>query len=125
MIVHVVLLKLKEEITADEVLSFARLLTEACRSMPVVTAAWVGPRVTVDPGYDRSFGDTTYDFAAILQFANRDDLLSYLRHPAHSDVGGRFWEICQATTVFEGELLDLKRVDPTDFGSINQPGQTL
>ena len=111
MIVHLVLLRLREAVTTHDVQSFAKSLMAVCRALPAVQAAWVGARIDIDPGYLRSFGELPYDYAAVLQFADRDSLLEYLRHPSHAEIGRRFWDLCEATVVFEGEMLDLKRDD--------------
>lgn len=125
MIVHLVLLRLRPGIPAEEIQAFAKSLAAACREMPFVESAWVGPRVDIDAGYGRSFGDSTYDYAAILQFRGRSELLAYLQHPLHADVGRRFWQVCEATVVFEGELFDLKSGNGPDSWLINQQSRAV
>jgi hypothetical protein len=120
MIVHLVLLRLKPDLSVPDVLAFARSLSEICRRLPAVKSAWVGPRKIVDAGYTRSLGDMTYNYAAVLHFESQDELLCYLRDPLHAEVGRRFWEICEATVVFEGELVDLKVAELPDNWSITQ-----
>jgi hypothetical protein len=109
-IVHLVLLKLRQDVTPSDIRLLARQLAELCQAIPDVKAAWAGPRRDIDAGYARSFGDSTYDYAAVLQFSDRDGLLRYLQHQDHRELGRRFWEVCQATVVFEGELFDVKRI---------------
>jgi hypothetical protein len=125
MIVHLVLLRLRPGIPANEVLAFAKSVAGACKAMPSVEAAWVGPRVDIEAGYGRSFGDSTYDYAAILQFRGRSELLAYLQHPLHADVGRQFWQVCEATVVFEGELFDLKSGNGLDSWLINQQSRAV
>ena len=122
MIVHLVLLRLRVAVKSQELQSFAQSLTAICRALPAVQTAWVGARSDIDPGYSRSFGESTYDYAAILHFADRDGLLEYLRHPLHSEVGRRFWDLSETTVVFEGELFDLKRDDlPVNWSTDKTP----
>ena len=65
----------------------------------------IGRSIRVEPGYERPIGDTTYQFAAIFEFADTAGLLSYLRHPKHETLGQLFWEACEATTILEVEAL--------------------
>jgi hypothetical protein len=71
----------------------------------------IGKRVDVDPGYARSMGDTTYKYAAILEFEHIDDLVSYLRDPKHEAIGRLFWECCERAIVSEVEWVDLDEPD--------------
>lgn len=121
-IVHVVLLRLKPGLSADDILAFSQLLQRACRTIPSVESAFVGPRVGIDAGYPRQFGETTYDFGAILRFRDRDGLLDYLRHPLHSELGRRFWELCDRTTIFETEVVDVKANEPPENWLVSLQG---
>lgn len=66
-----------------------------------VRRAKVGRSVAVDPGYERSMGRVTYEFAAVLEFDDTAALLEYLRDPGHARLGRLFWEICADATVLE------------------------
>ena len=48
-------------------------------------------------------GDTTYEFAAILEFDDQAGLVAYLNHPSHEALGRAFWEVCRSTVVVEVE----------------------
>ena len=52
-------------------------------------------------------GDTTYEFAAVLEFHGEPELLAYLNSPIHADLGRLFWEHCDATIVSEVESVGL------------------
>jgi hypothetical protein len=71
----------------------------------------VGRRIDIDAGYAREFGDTTYEFAAILEFTSKAALIDYLRHPLHHELGRLFWETCQRTVIVEVELHDGRNPD--------------
>jgi hypothetical protein len=66
----------------------------------------LGKRVAIDPGYDRNMGDTTYDFAAVLEFGSEEGLLRYLGSRDHADLGRLFWETCESTIVLEVEAFE-------------------
>jgi hypothetical protein len=114
-IAHIVLFQPKTTVTVDQKRSFARLLGEISRSVGSIKRAYVGRSTNTDPGYDRSFGETTYRFAAVLEFDDEAGLLEYLNHPTHRALGALFWEICEATAIVEVEALRLGDDDLSGF----------
>jgi hypothetical protein len=115
MIGHLVFFNAKPEATDDHLRSFAKAISEACRQIPAIRRVQIGRGVTVDPGYARSFGDKTYNFAAIFEFNDTSALKQYLKHPLHHELGRLFWEVCESTTVVEVELADGKSDRLVDF----------
>ena len=93
--------------TADDLRSFALEMRQLCLAVPAVKRALVGRRVDIDPGYARSFGEMTYEYAAIVEFDGRDGLISYLKDPQHAVVGRLFWKYCSSTSVVEIEAGDI------------------
>jgi hypothetical protein len=59
-------------------------------------------------------GETTYEFAAVLEFQDAAALTGYLQHPMHHELGRLFWDNCEKTVVSEVEYLDGR--DPTLAG---------
>ena len=108
MISHIVLFNAKRNVSFADRQSFALQIRDVCRAISAVKNARVGRHVTVDPGYERSFGDKTYEFAAILDFDKADDLIEYLQHPLHHELGRLFWVYCESTIVVEVESRDAK-----------------
>ena len=84
-------------------MSFARKVVEATESIPSISRASIGKRIEVEPGYDRTFGDKTYEYAAVLEFKDRDALRSYLTDPRHDELGVMFWNLCEGTVICEVE----------------------
>jgi hypothetical protein len=109
LIVHIVLLRFRNDLTEAELGSFTQLVREACSEIPTVMKAYVGMRTDVDAGYQRNFGESTYDAAAVLHFEDKDGLIAYLRHPRHAELGRAFWAISSAAVVFETDVEDLVR----------------
>ena len=72
MISHIVLFNSKKDVSAADRRSFALRIRDVCRAIPAVKAARVGRAVNVNAGYERSFGDKTYEFAAILDFEQQE-----------------------------------------------------
>ena len=71
--------------------------------------------MAIEAGYDRSFGEKTYQFAAVLEFDDTEGLKAYLNDPLHHHLGRLFWETCESTVVFEMEALDGRDETLVDF----------
>ena len=115
MIAHLVFFNAKPEATDNQLRSFAKAISEACRQISTIHRVQIGRGVAVDAGYTRSFGDKTYNFAAIFEFTDASALKQYLNHPLHHELGRMFWEMCESTTVIEVELTDGKSDRLVDF----------
>jgi Stress responsive A/B Barrel Domain len=105
---HIVLFNPKKDVSQAARKSFALQIRDVCRTIGSVRAARIGRAIAVNPGYGRSFGDKTYEFAAILDFDRQDDLITYLQHPLHDELGRLFWLYCESTVVVEVETRDAK-----------------
>jgi hypothetical protein len=106
MIIHLVLFNPKPGLSDAQSRLFAQSVGEAFRSIDCIERVRLGPRISVDPGYVRLFGDKTYQFVAILEFPDRAALVAYLQHPRHQVLGRLFWEACESTIVSEHEMVD-------------------
>ena len=111
MICHIVLFNPKKDLDDTARRSFALDIQGALRSIPGIIRAVVGRSIDVNPGYRRSLGDKTYEFAAVLEFLDREALLGYLQHQKHQALGRRFWESCESTVVVEVDGADALSVD--------------
>lgn len=101
MIQHIVLFTPKADLSGDEKTSFADLVLRTLRSSFYVSRCTIGRRIQVNPGYERSFGDATYEYAAVMEFASEGALIAYLNDPAHAALGRAFWASCERTVVCE------------------------
>jgi len=108
---HIVLFQPKAHVPAADRAAFAASLARACREIPTVRRAIVGKAAAIDAGYPRSFGNDTYDYAAVLEFDDRDGLVGYLQHPLHQELGRLFWLVCERTAIVEVDLTDAKSGD--------------
>jgi hypothetical protein len=105
-VAHIVLFNPKHELTPTERQSFAQSVRTSVRKIGGVQRALVGKAVAVTPQYERSLGDKTYDYAAILEFADTAALRGYLDHPVHRELGRLFWDNCESAVVMEADLTD-------------------
>jgi len=112
---HIVLFRPKDGLAADQYLLFAQQLRLTMAAVPSVRRASVGRRIAVDAGQARSFGDTAYQFSAVVEFDGIPELIDYLKHPLHQELGRLFWEYCAATVVLEVEGVDAKTDEVIDL----------
>jgi hypothetical protein len=73
-----------------------------------VARAQVGKRIEIDSGVAREFGDTAYEYSAVIEFADESGLVQYLSDPLHRELGRLFWENCESTVVMEVRAVDAK-----------------
>ena len=106
MIAHIVLFNPKPGITESSLRSFGQAIGDAFTAIPSVKRARIGRHVDVDAGYRRSFGDSAYEYSAVLEFSDIAGLVEYLRHPLHERLGSLFWENCQSAVISEVELVE-------------------
>jgi hypothetical protein len=103
MICHIVLFTPRSDLPTDRLLAFAQSVLDSCRTIPSIARAVIGKSIPVDAGYKRSFGDTTYSHAAVIEFADQQRLRDYLTHPLHAALGQQFWDVSTAMVVVEIE----------------------
>jgi hypothetical protein len=101
-----VLFNPRADIDRDGMRSFAQSLSDLFRSDDSIDRVSVGHRLVFDAGYQRLFGDATYQYAAILEFRDEDRLGAYLRSAAHAEIGRLFWELCDSCVVSEHLMID-------------------
>jgi hypothetical protein len=111
---HIVLFQPKANATDADRAAFSTMFSRACREISSVRRAIVGKAASIDAGYSRSFGDGQYEFAAVLEFEDRDGLVAYLQHPMHRELGRLFWAVCERTAIVEVDLWDARTADLTD-----------
>jgi len=115
MIAHIVLFNPKPGTSESELRSFAKTIADACTKIAAIERSRVGRRIELDAGYARSFGEKTYNFAAVFEFADAAALRAYLNHPAHQRLGQMFWEVCESTVVIEAAMADGRSEGIVDF----------
>jgi hypothetical protein len=114
MISHIVLFEPKTSLSHAEKRLFAQSVLDVCRRIKTVRRVSLGRRIGVDAGYERSFGDATYQYSAVLEFDTPDDLRSYLTDPLHDELGRLFWANCERAVICETEGVNLESPDAVD-----------
>ncbi|MEO8481735.1 MAG: Dabb family protein [Acidobacteriota bacterium] len=106
MISHIVLFEPKASMSLPDKRLFAQSVLSVCSRIEFVQRLSIGRRTNVDVGYERSFGDKTYEYSAVLEFETRERLIQYLTNPLHAELGRLFWENCERTVICETESVD-------------------
>jgi Stress responsive A/B Barrel Domain len=105
---HIVLFKPRAEATRDDLEAFIAAFERACREIPGVARALVGSDAQLGVDYAGEFADQRYKYSAVLDFADRAALFTYLQHPLHVALGKLFWRTCESTVILDAEVVDAK-----------------
>lgn len=99
MTVHLVLFRVSPTLSAGDREAFAASIERAFSGIPLIRRATVGRRIRIGAGYEA--GMEHYDYIAVLEFDSEADLHSYLAHPAHVEMGTRFFTSSEAVLVYD------------------------
>ena len=72
----------------------------ALRDIPYVRCVRVGRRITIGAEYEHLM-KTDYEYGAVLDFDDLEALKAYLAHPAHEEIGRRFWDAVEESLVYD------------------------
>src|SRR5262245_2702595 len=84
MVVHLVLFRLRPDLTEADRDALLRSFESAVRQIPSVIRAAIGPRVTHGAGYEQA-NTAAYPYAATIEFADLAGLQTYLQHSSHAE----------------------------------------
>lgn len=106
MIAHVVLFEPRADLTDAERAQVLDDLQRAAREIPSIRRFRIGRRLRHGlPGYEQAM--TNYEYAAILEFDDREGLEAYLRHPAHETAGRHFTASAARALAYDYEVDDV------------------
>jgi Stress responsive A/B Barrel Domain len=103
MISHLVLMKPRPDLTPAERELFLAAFERAVREIASVRNVRIGKRVMHGAGYEARVPDTA-DYVAMIDFDDLEGLQTYLRHPAHEELGARFYESLSSALVYDFEV---------------------
>jgi hypothetical protein len=104
-VAHVVLFRPRASLTRDERTALVEAFSRALREIPDIRRARIGRRLTHGRPYEHLMTEN-YEFAAVLEFDDRRGLERYLQHPAHDDLGERFFASLDAALIYDYEMSD-------------------
>jgi hypothetical protein len=102
-IAHIVLFRPRADLPVSDRESLAEAFAAALRDIPAIRRAWVGRRFTHGRGYEELMR-VDYEYAALLEFDDASGLRAYLEHPAHQQLGERFFSAFEDALMYDFEL---------------------
>ena len=103
MVTHVVLMKPRPDLSPEDREAFVAAFERATREIPTVRNVRIGRRVTFGAGYEQTSPNVA-DFLAAIDFDDLAGLQTYLRHPAHEELGARFGQSLSGAMVYDFEV---------------------
>ena len=106
MVSHIVLFRVRSNLTGDERQALVDALRIAIRDVPSVRGCRIGQRVTFGAGYEHGAADL--GFAVVIDFEDLEGLRAYLAHPAHADLGSRFTAAVEQALIYDYAITGLE-----------------
>src|SRR5262249_2907187 len=103
MVSHVVLMTPRGDLSHEDRAAFLDSFRRALRAIPSVRRVRIGRRVTHGAQYEK-LPLPAADFIVSIDFDDLAGLQAYLRHPAHDDLGTRFYQTLSAALVYDFEM---------------------
>jgi hypothetical protein len=109
MVSHVVMMKPRADLSADDRQTLVAAFERAIRAIPTVRAVRVGRRIVHGAGYEQTAPDAA-DYLIVIDFDDLEGLQTYLRHPAHEELGARFGQSLSSALVYDFEVGGLEEL---------------
>jgi len=103
MVAHVVLLAPRPDLTSGEQDAVVSAFERAARDIPSVRRVRLGKRIRHGAAYEGRMA-VDFPFAVIFEFDDLAGLQAYLAHPAHEEVGARFYDSLSAALAYDYEI---------------------
>jgi hypothetical protein len=97
MIIHVVLLQPKDEISSEEITAALEQVQALQEAIPGI--------IDVEIGENRSMNHQGYTHGFVMRFVDSDHLKVYAPHPAHRVVSDELVRVCHSIIDFDLEQL--------------------
>ncbi len=109
MVAHVVLLRPRATLGADEREALLESMRVAFTGIPEIKRVRIGRRILIGRGYETQMAEH-FEYSAIIEFDSETDLRSYLDHPQHQELGKRFFQSVDAALVYDFATVEPDRV---------------
>jgi hypothetical protein len=103
---HVVLMKPRAGLGAADRRALVAAFERALREIPSVRGVRLGRRVVHGAAYEAIAPDAG-DYLAVIDFDDLAGLQAYLTHPAHEELGARFYQALSAAMVYDFDITGL------------------
>lgn len=105
MITHVVLFRVRPDLSKDERDALLDAFERAVRDISTVRGVRAGARVSIGAGYERPASESV-DYLVAIDFDDVTGLRYYLEHPAHATLGDSFNRASAAAMVYDFSSTD-------------------
>lgn len=109
MVAHVVLLKPKPSLSSADREALLDSMRVAFTSIQEIKRVRIGKRMLVGRGYEAQMTED-YEFSCVIEFDDEAALRTYLDHPAHAELGKRFFMSAESALVYDFETVEPERV---------------
>ena len=103
MVSHIVIMKVRGDLSASDRQALITAFERAVLDIPSVRNVRIGTRILHGAGYEDAAPDVA-DFLVVLDFDDLGGLQTYLRHPAHEELGARFGQALSSGLVYDFEV---------------------
>ena len=108
-IAHLVMFRPPATLTEADREALLDAMRHAFSNIAQIRRVRIGKRLLLGRGYETQMAEH-YEYSAIIEFDSKSDLRSYLEHPAHLDLGQRFFQSAEAALVYDFEIVEPDRV---------------
>jgi hypothetical protein len=102
-IAHIVLFRPRPDLGADDARALIDALSRAVSLISGVRSTRIGRRARLGVAYEQ-MPQPDLPYIAIVEFDDLAGLRKYLEHPAHTEIGRRFWEASAEQQVYDFEM---------------------
>ena len=114
MVSHVVLFKTRTDLVEADRKALAVAFERAIRDIPTVQRVRFGRRLMHGAGYEEHAADSA-DYLVMVDFDDLAGLQTYLRHPAHEELGARFGQSVSSALVYDFQVGEIEDLDVGGF----------
>ena len=109
MIAHIVMLRPSSTLSPADQTGLLDAMRHAFSSIPEILRARIGRRTVLGRQYD-ALAKEHFEYTAILEFETEATLRTYLDHPAHAELGQRFYQISDAAVAYDFVMVEPDQV---------------
>ena len=108
-IAHVVLFRPPADLADSDRQALLDAMRAAFTGIAEIRRIRIGKRLLIGRPYETQMAEH-YEYSAIIEFDSEADLRAYLNHPAHGDLGHRFFQTAEAALVYDFVTVEPDRV---------------
>ena len=108
-IAHIVLFRPPADLADSDRQALLDAMRAAFTGIAEIRRMRIGKRLLIGRPYETQMAEH-FEYSAIIEFDSEPDLRAYLNHPAHADLGQRFFDSAEAALVYDFVIVEPDRV---------------